>query len=343
MRHDAVLAETTGIRGADDDLVEAYTARPMDSAARGGMVVIHHMPGFDRATKEIVRRFAAMGYDAICPNLYTREAPDAEPDDAAATARAQGGVPDARFVGDAAGAARWLRSLPTSNGSVGAIGFCSGGRQAVLAGLELDLQAAVDCYGAFVVGTPPAGFPLRVGPLADRIGELRAPLLGLFGNEDSHPSHGQVDELEKLLREHGKSYEFHRYDDAGHAFFAVDRPSYRVAAANDGWTRIADFLARHLSAERPTPCAPTAPRRSRSRSPAARGRAPPGPPAGSPSRQRPSTTITPCTRPTSTQSTSTSSPPTAGRPPGSPWNSVFTPPASSSPRCGPRSSAPPTT
>ena len=247
MRHDAVLAETLGIHGHGDDLVEAYTARPMTAGTRGGMIVIHHMPGYDRATKEIVRRFAAMGYDAICPNLYTRDAPDASPDDAAAAARAHGGVPDERFVGDAAGAARWLRSLPTSNGFVGAIGFCSGGRQAVLAGIELDLQAAVDCYGAFVVGTPPADFPLQVGPLSDRIGELRAPLLGLFGNEDSYPSPDQVDELEKLLQEHGRTYEFHRYDDAGHAFFAVDRPSYRVAAANDGWERIAAFLARHLA------------------------------------------------------------------------------------------------
>ncbi|GAA4885668.1 dienelactone hydrolase family protein [Actinomycetospora straminea] len=247
MQHDAVLAETIGIRGHGDDEIEAYTARPMDAAPRGGMIVIHHMPGYDAATKEITRRFATMGYHAICPNLYTREAPGAAPDDAAAAARAQGGVPDERFVGDAAGAARWLRSLPTSNGRVGAIGFCSGGRQAVLAGIALDVQAAIDCYGAFVVGAPPEGFPLQVSPLADRIPELRAPLLGLFGNEDSYPSPDQVDELEKLLQEHGKTYEFHRYDDAGHAFFAVDRPSYRPAAAVDGWQRIADFLARHLA------------------------------------------------------------------------------------------------
>jgi len=247
VRHDAVLAETIGIRGASDELIEAYTARPMDGTPRGGMVVIHHMPGYDAGTKEITRRFATMGYHAICPNLYTREAPDADPADAAATASAQGGVPDERFVGDAGGAAAWLRSLPTSNGKVGAIGFCSGGRQAVLAGIELDLQATIDCYGAFVVGTPPEGFPLQVSPLTDRIGELRAPLLGLFGNDDSYPSPEHVDELEKLLTEHDKPHEFHRYDDAGHAFFSVDRPSYRVAAAVDGWERIIEFLARRLS------------------------------------------------------------------------------------------------
>ncbi len=249
MRHDAVLAETIGIRGTDDDEIEAYTARPLDGGSRGGVVVIHHMPGYDWGTKEIVRRFAAWGYNAICTNLYSREAPGAEPDDAAATARAQGGVPDARFVGDAAGAARWLRSLPTSNGKVGTIGYCSGGRQAFLTALELDIQAAVDCYGAFVVGTPPAGFPLQVQPLAGRVAELRAPLLGLFGNEDSYPSPEQVDELEKLLLEAGKSHEFHRYDGAGHGFFSVDRPAYRVEAAQDGWQRVRAFFAKHLDGQ----------------------------------------------------------------------------------------------
>ena len=73
-------------------------------APRGGVVVIHHMPGYDRATKEIVRRFAELGYDAICPNLYYREAPGAGPDDAAAVARAPGGVPDERLLGDVDGA-----------------------------------------------------------------------------------------------------------------------------------------------------------------------------------------------------------------------------------------------
>ena len=78
--------------------------------------------------------------------------------------------------------------------------------------------------------------------LVDQLPNLRAPLLGLFGNEDSYPSPEQVDELDEILTADGKPHEFHRYDDAGHAFFSVDRPSYRVAAANDGWERIAALL-----------------------------------------------------------------------------------------------------
>jgi carboxymethylenebutenolidase len=234
------------IAGNDGDEIEAYLARPSEEESRGGVVVIHHMPGYDRSTKEITRRFAELGYDAVCPNLYWRQAPGAAPDDAAATARAQGGVPDEQLVGDVAGAAAHLRSLPTSNGKVGVIGYCSGGRQSVLAACHVDLDAAVDCYGAFVVGTPPEGFPLQVTPLVDQLPNLRPPLLGLFGKEDSHPSPEQVAELDRILTELGKPHEFHSYDDAGHAFFSVDRPSYRVAAANDGWERIAEFYNTHL-------------------------------------------------------------------------------------------------
>jgi carboxymethylenebutenolidase len=235
------------ITGADGDEIQAYLARPSEDGTRGGVVVIHHMPGYDRATKEIVRRFAELGFDAICPNLYWREAPEAAPDDAAATARAQGGVPDARLVGDVGGAAAYLRSLPTSNGKVGVIGYCSGGRQSVLAACNLDVDAAVDCYGAFVTGTPPAEFPLKVTNLVDQLPNLRSPLLGLFGNEDKFPSPEHVDELERLLKANGKNFEIHRYDDTGHGFFSVDRPSYRVAAANDGWERIAAFFGTNLS------------------------------------------------------------------------------------------------
>src|SRR5689334_17855889 len=153
---DSLTATSVRLRGHGDDEIDAYLARPEGAGLRGGVVVIHHMPGFDRATKEIVRRFATLGYDAICPNLHWREAPGAAPDDAAATVRAAGGVPDERLVGDVGSAVEYLRALPTSNGRVGVIGYCSGGRQTVLAACSLPVDAAVDCYGAYVTGTPPA-------------------------------------------------------------------------------------------------------------------------------------------------------------------------------------------
>ena len=247
MAYDAVLAETVGIAGAGGDLIEAYLARPLAPGPCGGMVVIHHLPGYDAATKEITRRFATMGYNAVCPNLYSREAPGASPDDAAAAVRAAGGVPDERLVGDVAGAAAHLRALSNASGRVGVIGYCSGGRQAFLAAVSLQLQAAVDCYGAFVVGTPPEGHPLRVTPLVDRAADLSCPLLGLFGARDMHPSPEQVAELDSALDRAGKAHEFHVFEDAGHGFFATDRPAYSPEAATRGWQLIAEFLGANLA------------------------------------------------------------------------------------------------
>ena len=244
---DAFLSQTITI-GTEDGEIEAYAALVQDSAPRGAVVVIHHMPGYDEPSKEIVRRFASLGYNAVMPNLYHRDAPGASPDDAAAAGRAKGGVPDERLTIDVAGGAAYLRALPNSNGKVGSIGYCSGGRQSVLAGITVDLDAVVDCYGAFVTGTVPDGFPMKVKPLNERVAGLRCPVLGLFGKDDQYPSQEQVAEFEALLQKSNKEYEFHSYEGAGHAFFAVDRPAYRPEAVRDGWEKIAAFYAKHLGA-----------------------------------------------------------------------------------------------
>ncbi|HWD07671.1 MAG TPA: dienelactone hydrolase family protein [Actinomycetota bacterium] len=244
---EALRAETIMITGHGGDEIEAYLAQPLGDGPYGNVVVIHHMPGYDEATKEITRKFASRGYLAIQPNLHYREAPGASPDDAAAASRAKGGVPDERLVGDVEAAGNYLKGLPSSNGKLGTIGYCSGGRQSFLCAVSLRLDAAVVCYGAFIVGTPPEGMPLKVTPLIDQVPKLSCPVLGLFGVEDKYPSPDQVADLESALKAAGKSYEFHSYEDAGHAFFAVDRPSYRVAAATDGWQRIWEFFGRYLA------------------------------------------------------------------------------------------------
>ncbi|HWR46007.1 MAG TPA: dienelactone hydrolase family protein [Pseudonocardiaceae bacterium] len=240
-------AEAVTITGHGGDQIEAYLAYPLDGGPRGGVVVIHHMPGYDSATKEIVRRFAAEGYLALCPNLYSREAPGADPDDAAATVRAAGGVPDERLVGDVAGAVEYLKKLDSANGKIGVIGYCSGGRHAFLAACSLQVDAAVDCYGAFVVNDPPPGRPKHMQAILHLAPRLSCPLLGLFGADDQHPSPAETAALAAELDRLGKQYEFHTYDGAGHAFFAVDRPSYRPEAAVDGWRRILDFFGTHLT------------------------------------------------------------------------------------------------
>lgn len=244
---EALTARTITITGHGGDEIEAYLAVPDGPGPRGGVVVIHHAPGYDTQTKEIVRKFAAYGYTALMPNLYHREAPGASPDDAAATVRARGGVPDERLVGDVGGAADYLRGLSESNGKVGVIGYCSGGRQSFLAACSLQLNAAVDCYGACIVNPPPEGMPLKVKPIVGMANDLSCPLLGLFGEEDKYPAPAETAELSKVLDELGKQHEFHTYPGAGHAFFDVTRVAYRPEAANDGWRKIWDFYGRYLA------------------------------------------------------------------------------------------------
>jgi len=240
-------AETVFLPGHAADEIEGYLATPADQSSRGGLVFIHHLPGYDRETKEFVRRAADAGYDAICPNLYSRVGRDVSYDDAAAQVRADGGVPDEQVVGDVGAAVDYLRRLPTSNGKVAVIGHCSGGRHTFLAATTLPIDAAVVCYGGMIAGDgPPAQLPTMV-PLVDRAPDIRCPVLGLFGNDDQFPTPAQVDEIDKALTEAGKEHEFHRYDGAGHAFFSVDRPAYRVEAALDGWQRIWAFLGARLA------------------------------------------------------------------------------------------------
>ena len=229
---DGIIAETITIAGHNGDEIEAYFARPLEGDAQPSVVVLHHMPGYDRASKEIVRTFAAYGYAALMPNLHHRYAPGAKASDAAAAARDAGGVPDDQCLGDVQGAIDTLRARSESNGKVGAIGYCSGGRQTFMVACTLAVDAAVDCYGGRA--------DIALGP------NLRCPLLGLFGKDDQYPTPEQVAELDAILTSHDKPHEFHSYEGAGHAFFSADRPSYRVEAANDGWEQIEAFYATRL-------------------------------------------------------------------------------------------------
>src|SRR5690606_21206039 len=247
MAYEGMIAETIGIIGHNGDPISAYTARPLGPGPFPGMVLIHHLPGWDEWYRETTRRFAHHGYAAISHNLYQRLG-EGRADDVAAKARAEGGVPDAQMVGDTEGAVQWLRRQPWLNGKVGVIGTCSGGRHAFLYACKTkSIDAVADLWGGRVVMSKGAlTEKLPVAPI-ELTKDLSCPLLGLFGNEDRAPSPEQVDQHEEELKKHGKDYEFHRYDGAGHGFFYYDRPMYRVEQALDGWQKVWAFFEKHLS------------------------------------------------------------------------------------------------
>ena len=241
-----MIAETITVTTSDGTAINAYFARPLGPGPHPGIVLAHHMPGWDEWYREATRKFAHHGYAAISPDLYHRVG-HASPEDVAAHARSEGGIPDSQAVGDLAASMRYLRSLPNSNGKVGAFGTCSGGRHVLLAASrEPGCDAVVDCWGGRVVmSESELSENSPVAPI-DYTADLSCPVLGLFGNDDQSPSPEQVTVHEETLKKHGKAYEFHRYPDAGHGFFYYHRSAYRQEQAVDGWQKIFAFLAQHL-------------------------------------------------------------------------------------------------
>jgi carboxymethylenebutenolidase len=245
--YEGMLAETVSIHGCREETINAYFARPLGAGPFPAVVLIHHAPGWDELYKEFTRKFAYHGYLAICPNLYYRfghDVPEAVP----AKVRAAGGVADSDVIGDVQGAINYLRSLPYSNGKVGVIGSCSGGRHAYLVACRAKgVDAVVDLWGGRVVMSKEELSPKTPVAPIEYTKDLSCPLLGLFGEEDKSPTPAQVAEHEQELKRLGKNYEFHMYPKAGHGFFYYDRAAYRQEQAVDGWQKVFAFFGKHLS------------------------------------------------------------------------------------------------
>ena len=116
--NEGIHAETVTMLGANGDRINAFLARPLGDGKFPAMVLAHHMPGWDLLYREFAYKFAHHGYVTISPNLYFR-AGHGTPEDVAAKVRAEGGVSDESAVGDLAGAAKYLNTLPYVNGRIG--------------------------------------------------------------------------------------------------------------------------------------------------------------------------------------------------------------------------------
>jgi len=244
--YEGMLAETITMPGFGGDRIHAYFSRPLGAGPYPGVILIPHMPGWDELNREVARRFTQHGFAVVCPNIYERFG-HGRPSEVAGKARAAGGVPDASVMGDCAGALDYLKGLPYSNGQVGVIGMCSGGRHAFLAGCQVPgLDAVVECWGGGVVKAKEELTPAQPVAAIDLTSQLQCPIMGIFGNDDRFPTPAQVDQHEAELKRCGKSYEFHRYDGAGHAMWNHAGESYRPTAAMDSWNKALAFFDKHL-------------------------------------------------------------------------------------------------
>lgn len=241
--YQGIVAESMVYPTYDGTLIHAYHARPIDAGPLPGLVFAHHISGWDDFTLETARRLAHFGYSVLVPDQYCRYG-HGDVDNVAAIVRAAGGTDDRDVVGDLSSAMTYLRALPTSNGKVGIAGPCSGGRASVLTACRTPggFDAVVDLWGGRMLPTPDQLTErIPVAPI-EYVKDLDAPLLGLFGNDDANPTPADVDALEAELVRHGKNYEFHRFDGAGHGFFYYHLERYRWQQAMEGWQILTRFL-----------------------------------------------------------------------------------------------------
>ena len=250
-----VRAEDLTFTGHGDTQINGYLARPA-ALAEGerapGMIVIHEAGGLGEHIRDVVNRFANIGYVTLGVDLYTREGGPPPMDDLPALMARLFSMSDAVVLGDLEGAADHLRARPDVNGKVGCIGFCMGGRYTLLFACASDrLDAAVDCWGGFIDAATPQehSTAARPRPPLELVPQLHCPLLAAVGDEDHNPSPEVAERLRAALTQSPQETRFDLYEGAGHAFFADYRPTYRPGPAALLWERVVPFLARHLGSD----------------------------------------------------------------------------------------------
>ncbi len=214
------------------DSISGYLARPSGEATFPGLIVIQEWWGLDQQTKSIADRFASIGYLAFAPDLFQGELTrlgDSEKAASLVQKYAPGAPSVLEKVFDA------LKHHPDCNGKIGSVGFCFGGRMSLALGLTRPLDAICTFYGG------------GMQQLFDRLGSLKSPILGLFGDQDLSIPVGTIEQFDHLLEHYGLQHEIIVYPDSGHAFFRDTDPSvYKPAAARDAWARVTKFFADYL-------------------------------------------------------------------------------------------------
>ncbi|GAP36103.1 dienelactone hydrolase family protein [Piscinibacter sakaiensis] len=228
-----------------DFKMPAYRAAPEGRTQLPVVLVISEIFGVHEHIADVARRFAKQGYLAIAPELFVRQG-DAQSygEMAKLIAEVISKVPDAQVMGDLDATVAWANANGGDGKRLGITGFCWGGRITWLyAAHNPAVKAGVAWYGRLVG----ASTPLTPKHPVDLAGELKAPVLGLYGGADTGIPLDTVEAMKKALAAGSpaaRRSEFVVYPDAPHAFHADYRPSYRKEAAEDGWKRCLAWMTR---------------------------------------------------------------------------------------------------
>ena len=240
-----ITAYDTTVSGHHGDAVPAYVARPSEGGPHPGLLLVHGIHGYEEHMKDMARRYAALGYAAIVPALYSRDGFLAvvEEEDMASARDALNARPNAQTIGDLNGGLDFLRASPHVGDRIGVVGFCSGGRLGLVFASSGARSTSSSTSTPTASSSPPRSTRRPPGELAAGLG---CPMLALFGDDDTNPSPADVARLRQVLEQTGKTFEFVSYPRAGHAFMSDTRESYRPEAAQMAWGRCLEWLSRYL-------------------------------------------------------------------------------------------------
>lgn len=248
MSQTAIHTDMTGLKGGTTTYVvngfkvPAYWAAPEGKTGLAVVLVVHEIFGVHEHIADVCRRFAKAGYLAIAPEFFARQGDIRQYTDISKImTEIVPKVSDEQVLADLDGALTWAAANGGDVTRAAISGFCWGGRIAWLFAAHAPIKAAVAWYGR-IVGSKSAMNPKNPVDLVD---DLKAPVLGLYGAQDGGILVETVDEMKDKLQTgnaNAKASQIVIYQDAGHAFFADYRASYRKQAAEDGWQRSIDWL-----------------------------------------------------------------------------------------------------
>lgn len=228
---------------AEGGEMPAYRAMPEKGSNFPVVLVVHEIFGVHEYIKDICRRFAKAGYLAVAPDLYARQGRVDNLENFEEIRKVVGQVPDSQVLADLDAALNWAGKEKGDVKRAGITGFCWGGRIVWLyAAHQPRLKAGVAWYGSLVARQPS---PLQPKSPLDVAAELKAPVLGLYGEADQGIPVATVEKMREALKAAGKPGEIVLYPNGPHGFHADYRPSYRKEMAEDGWKRLLEWFRKY--------------------------------------------------------------------------------------------------
>ena len=246
-----ITTDTEGLEAGEvkvpvaDGQIPAYRAMPAKGGPFPTVLVVQEIFGVHEHIKDVCRRFAKLGYFAIAPEMYARQGDVSKLTDFQEIFKIVSKVPDKQVMSDLDAAVAYAKGTGKADTAKLAItGFCWGGRIVWLyAAHNPNLKAGVAWYGR-LVATGPAS-ELQPKYPVDIAADLKAPVLGLYGEADTGIPVASVEKMREALKAAGKPCEIVLYPATPHAFYADYRPSYRKEQAEDGWKKLLEWFKKN--------------------------------------------------------------------------------------------------